>query len=164
MTQIVLLERVERLGQMGDVVTVRPGYARNFLIPQKKALRATAENLQEFEKRRKQFEADNLKRKQEAEAIKTKMEGLAVKLIRQASDGGQLYGSVTSADIAHAVTEAGFTVNGAQVKLRERIKTLGSFSTQVSLHPEVTTDVTVHIAQSEDAMPVTPASDQEANA
>ena len=129
---IILLERIENLGQMGDLVTVKPGYARNYLLPQGKALRATAENKARFETERAQLEADNLARKSEAEAIAKKMEGLSITLIRAASEMGQLYGSASSRDIANAVSEAGFTISRNQVDLNTAMKTLG-FSTCASI-------------------------------
>jgi large subunit ribosomal protein L9 len=149
-TQVILLERVESLGQMGDVVRVKPGFARNFLLPQKKAMRATKENLAVFEKQRAQLEAQNLARKGEAEQVAGKMAGLAVVIIRQAGETGQLYGSVSNRDIADAVTAAGFTVERRQVLLLQPIKALGIHATRVSLHPEVDVEVKVNVAQSED--------------
>ena len=115
--EVILLERIERLGQMGDTVNVKPGFARNFLLPQKKALRATAENKARFEAERAQLEAENLKLKSEADAVAKKAEGLSVVLVRQAGDAGQLYGSVNGRDISDAVTEGGFTVARSQVVL-----------------------------------------------
>ncbi|WP_442490255.1 50S ribosomal protein L9 [Kiloniella sp. GXU_MW_B19] len=146
--QIILLERVEKLGQIGDVVTVKPGYARNFLLPKNKALRATKANLEVFETQRAQLEADNLKRKDEATAVAGKLEGLKVIVIRQAGESGQLYGSVSARDIAEAVTAEGFTVNRAQVRLNTVIKTLGLHDVQIALHPEVLVSVTVNAARS----------------
>src|SRR3954468_15587252 len=122
MVDVVLLERVENLGQMGQVVKVRPGYARNYLLPQKKALRATKDNLAYFEKQRAQLETQNLKRKGEAEEVAKKLEGLTVVLVRQAGESGQLYGSVSSRDIADAVTAAGFTVGKSQIVLDKTLK------------------------------------------
>ena len=148
MVQVILLERVEKLGQMGQVVDVRPGYARNFLLPQKKALRATKDNLAYFEKQRSQLEAQNLARKSEAEQVATKLDGLSVVVIRQAGESGQLYGSVTGRDIADAVTAAGFTVGRSQIVLERAIKTLGLHKQRVVLHPEVSVSVTVNVAQS----------------
>jgi len=148
MVQVILLERVEKLGQMGQVVDVRPGFARNFLLPQKKALRATKENLAHFEKQRGQLEAQNLARKSEAEQVAQKLEGLSVVVIRQAGESGQLYGSVTARDIADAVTQAGFTITRGQVVLVKAIKTLGLYKQRVVLHPEVSVTVTVNVAQS----------------
>jgi large subunit ribosomal protein L9 len=148
--QVILLERVEKLGQMGDVVRVKPGYARNFLLPQKKALRATKENLERFEKQRTQLEATNLKLKQEAEVIAKKLDGLSVVLVRQAGETGQLYGSVNARDIADAVAAAGFTVAHRQIRIDRPIKTLGLVKTRVMLHPEVAAEVTVNVAKSEE--------------
>jgi len=148
MVQVILLERVEKLGQMGQVVDVRPGYARNFLLPQKKALRATKDNLAYFETQRGQLEAQNLARKSEAEAVAKKLDGLSVVVIRQAGESGQLYGSVTARDIAQGVTEAGFTVGRGQIVLERAIKTLGLHKQRVVLHPEVSVTVTVNVAQS----------------
>ena len=146
--EVILLERVEKLGQMGQVVKVRPGFARNFLLPQKKALRATKHNLAYFEQQRTQLEAQNLERKSEAEAVAKKLDGVAVVVIRQAGESGQLYGSVTARDIAVAVTEAGFTIDRSQVVLDKAIKTLGLYKQRVVLHPEVAVTVTVNVAQS----------------
>ena len=147
---VILLQRIESLGQMGDVVKVKPGYARNFLLPQKKALRATKANRDYFEKQRAQLEAQNLARKGEAEQVAGKMAGLAVVIIRQAGETGQLYGSVSNRDIAEAVTAAGFTVERRQVLLLQPIKALGIHATRVSLHPEVDIEVKVNVAQSAD--------------
>ena len=147
---IILLERVEKLGQMGDVVSVKPGYARNFLLPQGKALRANKANLERFETEKAQREADNLARRADAETESGKMEGLAVSMVRAASEMGQLFGSVTSRDIAEAVTEAGFTISRTQVIMEKSIKTLGLHDTRIRLHPEVTVTVTVNVARSLD--------------
>jgi len=146
--EVILLERVEKLGQMGEVVRVKPGYARNFLLPQKKALRATKENLSQFETRRAQLEAANLKRREEAQSVAAKMDGLSVVAVRQAGESGQLYGSVSPKDVADAVTAAGFTVERAQVLIAQPIKTLGLHTVRVALHPEVAVTVTVNVAQS----------------
>ena len=148
--EIILLERVENLGQMGDLVTVKPGYARNFLLPEGKAIRATAENRAKFDADRAQLEAENLAKRGEAEKVAEKMEGLTVQLIRAASEMGQLYGSASSRDIAEAITASGFTVAKTQVDLNNAIKTLGLFPVRVVLHPEVALDVTVNIARSAD--------------
>lgn len=148
--EIVLLERIEKLGQMGDVVKVRPGYARNYLLPQKKALRASKENLEYFKRQRVQLEAANLKRREEAEQVAGRMGGLAIIIVRQAAEGGQLYGSVTARDIAEAVKEAGFTIQRGQVQLNQPIKTLGSHSLTLALHPEVGVGVTVTVARSQE--------------
>ena len=148
--EIILLERVEKLGQMGDVVSVKPGYARNFLLPQGKALRANKGNLERFETEKSQREADNLARRSDAETEAGKMAGLAVSMVRAASEMGQLFGSVNSRDIADAVTEAGFTISRAQVVMEKSIKTLGLHDTRIRLHPEVTVTVTVNVARSLD--------------
>ena len=147
---IILLERIENLGQMGDLVKVKPGYARNFLLPTGKALRATKSNMERFESERVQREADNLTRKSEAEGVAKKMNDLSVSLIRAASEMGQLYGSVTSRDIAEGVTAQGFTISKNQVDLNTAIKTLGLTPVNVILHPEVSVEVTVNIARSKD--------------
>ena len=146
--QIILLERIEKLGQMGDLVNVKPGYARNCLLPQGKALRANKVNMERFETERAQREADNLTKRSEAETEAKKMDGLAVNLVRAASEMGQLFGSVTSRDIAEAVFEAGFTINRSQVVMDRAIKTLGLTETRIRLHPEVAVSVTVNIARS----------------
>jgi large subunit ribosomal protein L9 len=148
--QVILLERIGRLGQMGDVVNVKDGYARNFLLPQKKALRATADNLTRFEKDRAQLEARNLELKKEAEAVAAKLDGKSFLAIRQAGDTGQLYGSVTSRDIAEVVTAGGFSLDRRQVVLDRPIKTLGLQPVRVALHPEVLVKVTLNIARSQD--------------
>jgi large subunit ribosomal protein L9 len=150
MVDVILLERVEKLGQMGQLVKVKPGYARNYLLPQKKAMRATKENLAYFETQKAQLEANNLERKSEAGEVGGKLEGLSVVLIRQAGESGQLYGSVAARDIAEAVTAAGFTVEKRQIVLERPIKTLGLHPIRVMLHPEVGVTVTVNVAQSAD--------------
>ena len=146
--EIILLERVEKIGQMGEVVTVKTGYARNYLLPQKKAVRATEENRKRFQEQRVQLEASNLERKAEAEQIAKPLEGLTVVLIRQAGESGQLYGSVNARDIAEAVTEAGATIRRQQVWLSTPIKALGMHPVSVNLHPEVTIEVSVNVARS----------------
>ena len=148
--QIILLERVEKLGQMGDLVTVKPGYARNFLLPQGKAMRANKANLERFEAEKAQREADNLQRRGEAETEAKKMSGLAISMVRAASEMGQLFGSVTSRDIAEGVTEAGFTIQRSQVVMDKSIKTLGLHDIRVTLHPEVAVTVVVNVARSMD--------------
>ena len=145
---VILLQRVEKLGQMGDVVNVKPGYARNYLLPQKKALRATKDNVAQFEQSRTQLEADNLDRRQEAEQVGGRLDGLSVVLARQASDSDQLYGSVTTRDIADQVTEAGFTIDRRQIELDRPIKTVGLHRVRVRLHPEVVVVVTANVARS----------------
>lgn len=151
MIELILLERVEKLGQMGQLVKVRPGYARNYLLPQKKAMRATKDNLAYFETQRAQLEANNLTRKTDAEKVAQKLESLFVVLVRQAGESGQLYGSVSSRDIADAVTAAGFTVERQQIVLDRPIKTLGLHPVRVMLHPEVGVTVTANVAQSAEA-------------
>ena len=148
--QVILLERVEKLGQMGDVVSVKPGFARNFLLPKKKALRATKDNLAYFETRKAQFEANNLERRNEAEAVGGKLDGVKIVVIRQAGDSGQLYGSVTARDIAEALTEEGFKVDRGQVAIDRPIKALGLSDVRIRLHPEVTVAITVNVARSAD--------------
>ncbi|MEE8658601.1 50S ribosomal protein L9 [Acetobacteraceae bacterium EV16G] len=148
--ELILLERVAHLGQMGDVVRVKPGYARNFLLPKGKALRANETNRKRFETDRAQLEALNLKKREEAERLAERMDGLAVVIIRQAGDSGSLYGSVTSRDIAEAITVSGLTVERTQVVLPHPIKLLGLVAVQVVLHPEVTISVTVNVARSEE--------------
>ena len=148
--QVILLERIGRLGQMGDVVNVKDGYARNFLLPQKKALRATEENLARFEGQRAQLEARDLELKKEAQAVAEKLEGKTFLAIRQAGDPGQLYGSVTSRDIAEVITAGGFSVDRRQVVLDKPIKTLGIHATRIALHPEVVVQVNLNVARSED--------------
>ena len=146
--QIILLERIEKLGQMGDLVNVKPGYARNYLLPQGKALRANKANMERFESERAQREADNLTQRSEAETEAKKMDGLAVNMVRAASEMGQLFGSVTSRNIAEAVTEAGFTIDRSQVVMDRAIKALGLTETRIRLHPEVSVSVIVNIARS----------------
>lgn len=146
--EVILLERIESLGQMGEVVKVKPGFARNYLLPQKKALRASDANRKVFEERRTQLEAENLQRKSEAEKIAAKLDGLSVVLVRAASETGQLYGSVTARDVADAVTAGGFTVGRSQVRLDKGLKQLGLEQVRIQLHPEVAVAVTVNIARS----------------
>jgi large subunit ribosomal protein L9 len=146
--QVILLERVESLGQMGDVVNVKPGYARNFLLPSQKALRATKDNILHFEGQKKVLEAENLKKKGEAEKVAKKVDGLKAAIIRQASEAGQLYGSVTARDIADAVETKGFKVTRQQVTMDRNYKLLGLYPVKVWLHPEVSVTVTINIARS----------------
>ena len=148
--QVILLQRIGRLGQMGDVVNVKDGYARNFLLPQKKALRATEDNKKVFESKRAQLEAQNLEHKKEAEAVSAKLDGQSFVLIRAAGDTGQLYGSVSTRDIADAITAGAFTVDRNQVVLDKPIKALGMTPAKVQLHPEVLCNVTLNIARSQD--------------
>ena len=148
--QIVLLERVAKLGQMGEVVEVRNGYARNFLLPQGKALRATEGNLKRFETERAQLEVRNLELKQEAEKVAVKLDGQSFVVIRSASDGGVLYGSVSPRDIADAATAGGFSLDRRQVTLDQPIKELGVHPVSISLHPEVDATITINVARSQD--------------
>ncbi len=148
--QIILLERIGRLGQMGDVVTVKDGFARNFLLPQGKALRATEANRKRFERDRAQLEARDLELKSEAQVVQGKLGGKSFIVIRQAGDTGQLYGSVSTRDIAAAVTEGGFSIERRQVMLDRPIKTLGLHEVRVQLHAEVEPRITVNIARSPD--------------
>ena len=149
MMEVILLERVEKLGQMGDVVKVKPGYARNYLLPQKMALRATKANLAYFEEQQTQFEAVNLERRGEAEAAARRFAGLSIVLVRQASDMGQLYGSIRPQDIADGVNDAGVTLEHKQVKLDHPIKTIGLHKVRIALHPEVAVEITANVARSE---------------
>ena len=146
--EVILLERIEKLGQMGDVVRVKPGFARNFLLPQRKALRATKDNLSYFESQRAHLEAENLKRRDEAEAVAKKIDHAQVILIRQAGETGQLYGSVSSRDLADVIRENGVTVARGQIVLDKPIKTLGLHDIRVRLHPEVSVTITANIARS----------------
>jgi large subunit ribosomal protein L9 len=148
--QVILLERVEKLGQMGDVVKVKSGFARNYLLPKKKALRATSQNRSYFETQRVQLEAHNLERKTEAQAVAAKLEGKTFTLLRQAGDRGQLYGSVSPRDIADIVGAGGFSIGRTQVPLDKAIKTIGLFPVAVVLHPEVRVHITVNVARTED--------------
>jgi large subunit ribosomal protein L9 len=150
MMEVMLLERIEKLGLMGDVVKVKAGYARNYLLPQKKAVRATEANRKKFEEQRSQLEATNLELRKEAEKVAARMGELVIALIRQAGEAGQLYGSVNARDIAEGVTEAGYTVGRRQIWLNEPIKALGMHAVSVNLHPEVTIEVMVNVARSED--------------
>ncbi len=147
---VILLERIEKLGQMGDTVKVKPGFARNYLLPQKKALRANKENQARFETQRVQLEAQNLQRREEAQAVAAKLDGLSILIIRQAGEGGMLYGSVSGRDVADAIKEAGFTVERRQVALDNPIKSLGTAQVRVSLHPEVAVTVKVTVARSQE--------------
>jgi large subunit ribosomal protein L9 len=146
--QVILLERIEKLGQMGDVVAVREGFARNYLVPQGKALRATKANLAEFERRRVQLEAANLQRKEDATAAAAKVEGRSVTILRQAGETGQLYGSVNARDIAEAFTADGVTIDRRQIRLDSPLKSLGIHAVRVALHPEVVIQVSVNVARS----------------
>ncbi|HEV7463454.1 MAG TPA: 50S ribosomal protein L9 [Methyloceanibacter sp.] len=148
--QIILLERIGHLGQMGDVVTVKDGFARNFLLPQGKALRATEANRKRFERDRAQLEARDLELKSEAQVVQGKLGGKSFIVIRQAGDTGQLYGSVSTRDIAAAVTEGGFSIERRQVMLDRPIKALGLHQVRVQLHAEVEPRITVNVARSPD--------------
>jgi large subunit ribosomal protein L9 len=146
--ELILLQRVEKLGQMGEVVKVKPGYARNYLLPQSKAVRATKANRERFERERAQLEAQNIKRRGEAERVAERVQGLSVVLIRQAGDSGSLFGSVTARDISDACTASGLGIERSQVLLQHPIKQLGLSKVRVALHPEVSIDVTVNVARS----------------
>jgi large subunit ribosomal protein L9 len=148
--QVILLERVEKLGQMGDEVRVKDGFARNFLLPKKKALRANKTNREYFLGQKAQLEARNLEQKKEAEAVGKKLDGKTFTLIRQAGDRGQLYGSVSPRDIAGAISEGGVSVSRGQVPLDTAIKAIGLVKVSVVLHPEVRVGVTINVARSED--------------
>jgi large subunit ribosomal protein L9 len=148
--QVILLERVEKLGQMGDEVRVKDGFARNFLLPKKKALRATKANREFFLTQKTHLEANNLRLKGEAEKVGQKLDGQKFVLIRQAGDRGQLYGSVSPRDVADAMEKAGFKVDRHQVTISQAIKAIGLFTLPVVLHPEVKVSVTVNVARSED--------------
>ncbi|MGB4100809.1 MAG: 50S ribosomal protein L9 [Alphaproteobacteria bacterium] len=148
--EVILMERVERLGQLGQVVKVRPGYARNFLLPQKKALRATKANMEVFEKQRAQFEAHNAKLRADAEDQAKKLQGVTVMLIRQASESGQLFGSVTARDVAEAATDAGHKIERRLIEITTPIKTIGLFPVKAKLHPEVSVSITVNVARTEE--------------
>ncbi len=146
--EVILLERVAKLGQMGEVVTVKDGYARNFLLPQKKALRANDVNLKAFEDQKAQLEARNLESKKEAESLAADLDGQQYIIIRSASDAGALYGSVTTRDAADAATEAGVSVDRKQVQMQRPIKELGLHAVQVVLHPEVEVEIVLNVARS----------------
>lgn len=148
--EVILLQRVDKLGMMGDIVTVKPGYARNYLIPRGLADRATKDRIEHFESMKKQFEAENIKQREEAEKLAKKMDGTVVQFIRSAGDTGNLYGSIRRKDLAEAVTEAGYTIHKDQVNLGEPLKTIGLHTLSIQLHPEVAVDVTVNIAMSEE--------------
>ena len=146
--QVILLERVAKLGQMGDVVDVKPGFARNYLLLQKKALTASEANIKAFEAQKAQLEARNLDSRKEAEALGEKLDGEQFIVIRQASDGGNLYGSVTTRDAADTATEAGYSLDRKQIVIREPIKELGLHDLEVNLHPEVMVTITLNVARS----------------
>jgi large subunit ribosomal protein L9 len=146
---VILLERVAKLGQMGQIVGVRDGYARNYLIPQGKALRATKEAQADFARRRTQLEARNLEQKREAQELASRVDGQSVIILRQASETSQLYGSVSARDIAAAFTEAGISLDRHQIRLDAPLKTLGNHQVTVALHPEVEVTVAVNVARSQ---------------
>jgi large subunit ribosomal protein L9 len=146
--QVILLERVAKLGQMGDVVDVKPGYARNYLLLQGKALTASKENIAQFEAQKAQLEARNLETRKEAEDLAARLDGQKFVVIRQASDGGNLYGSVTTRDAATVATEDGFTIDRKLVLIRQPIKELGLHEVEVHLHPEVMVTITLNVARS----------------
>ena len=148
--EVILLQRVPKLGQMGEVVRVKDGFARNYLLPRGVALRANEANRKRFESQRTQLEARNLELKREADTVHEKLDGQSIVMIRQSAETGQLYGSVTTRDIAAALAEAGFTVARAQVELPAPIKTLGVHQVTIRLHPEVESTVTVNVARSQD--------------
>ncbi len=150
MIEVILLERIERLGTMGQTVKVRPGFARNYLLPQKKALRATKANLELFEKQRAQLEAQNAEKRADAEKLATKVDGIKVVVIRQASEMGMLYGSVTARDVAEAAKDSKHPIDRLMVQIDTPIKTLGLFPVKVKLHPEVAVKITVNVARSLD--------------
>ena len=147
---VILLERIEKLGQMGDVVTVKPGYARNYLLPQKKALRATESNRSAFDSQRAKLEASNLQNREEANRIAKDMDGLRVVIVRQASDSDQLYGSVTTRNVADAITTTGITAERSQIIMKRPIKTVGMHVIRVNLHPEVSVEIIANVARSEE--------------
>jgi len=146
--EIVLLERVEKLGQIGDVVNVKPGYARNFLLPRGKALRANKQNMAKFEAERSAIEERNADAKKQAEILSESIGNLSVNLVRAASEMGQLYGSVTARDIAQAISQAGYDVDKRQVTMESAIKNLGLFTLKLTLHAEVTKQIVVNVARS----------------
>jgi large subunit ribosomal protein L9 len=147
--EVILLERIGRLGYMGDTVSVKPGYARNFLLPQKKALRATPSNVAYFETQKVKLQAENATRKAEAETLAKKVDGLKIVVIRTAGEAGHLYGSVSARDIADAVTAAGYTITRDMVAMHHPIKTIGLFDEVVHLHPEVEVTIKVNVARSD---------------
>lgn len=149
--EVILLERVAKLGAMGDVVNVRPGFARNFLIPQKKALRATKPNKEIFEARRAEIEAQNAKKRAVAQELASKFEGLTVTVSRQSAEDGKLYGSVTSRDIASAIIEKGHKIERSLVQLDNAIRNVGAYTAKLALHPEVSVDVAVNVVRATDS-------------
>jgi large subunit ribosomal protein L9 len=152
---IILLERIEKLGQLGDIVKVKLGFARNYLLPQKKALRATKENQANFEMRRAHLETQSLERREEAQVIANKLSGFSVEIIRQAGESGMLYGSVRSNDIVNAIKESGFVINRHQVILDHPIKSLGVSQVRISLHPEVIVTIKINVSRSQKSTELT---------
>lgn len=147
-TEVILLQRIVKLGQMGDIVKVKPGYARNYLLPQGKAIRATAVNRERFERERSQLEAQNIKHREEAERLLERLQGISVTVIRQAGESGNLYGSVTARDISENLSKEGLSVTRQQVEINHPIKMLGLYQVKVQLHPEIHLDVKVNVARS----------------
>jgi large subunit ribosomal protein L9 len=148
--EVILLERVGKLGQMGEIVRVKDGYARNFLLPKGKALRATADNKKRFESMKTQLEARNLELKGDAEKVAAKLNGHTVTVLRQAAETGQLYGSVSTRDLAELLTSSGFTVNRSQIELNAPIKMIGVHTVPVALHPEIEVTIKVYVARNAD--------------
>ncbi|MEM9198450.1 MAG: 50S ribosomal protein L9 [Pseudomonadota bacterium] len=146
--ELILLERIAKLGQMGDIVRVREGYGRNYLLPQGKALRATKHNIARFESQRAQLEARNLETRKEAEQVAERLDGLSFVIIRSAAESGALYGSVTARDIAEAASEGGFSLERGQVQVAKPVKELGLHQIEVGLHPEVTAAIRINVARS----------------
>ena len=146
--EVILLQRVEKLGMMGDIVSVKPGFARNFLIPQGLADRATKDRIAHLESMKKQYEAENVKQREEAEKLAKKMDGAVIEFIRSAGDTGNLYGSIRRKDLAEAVTKAGFTVSKNQVNIAEPLKTIGLHDIKIQVHPEVDVTIVANIAMS----------------
>ncbi|MDR2458479.1 MAG: 50S ribosomal protein L9 [Holosporales bacterium] len=153
--RVVLLSRVEKLGVIGDVVEVKPGYARNFLLPRQKALRATPANLERFQNMKAEIEANNLKLKSEAEKLAAKMGNVSIVLVRNASDSGFLFGSVRSADIAEQLTEQGFAISKSQVRIAAPIKSVGNYMIEVVLHPEVSIEIPLRVMTTQEQVAVT---------
>lgn len=148
--QLILLERIENLGKMGDLVTVRPGYARNYLLPQKRALRATKENIKNFKAQKIQLEAESIERRSEAQDVANKLDGQKVVVLRSAGDAGQLYGSVNNRDISAAAVEHGFKIDRRQITLTRPVKTLGLHPIRVRLHAEVFATIIINVARTDE--------------
>ncbi len=147
-TEVILLQRIAKLGQMGDTVKVKPGYARNYLLPQGKAIRATVMNRERFERERSQLEAQNIKHREEAERLLERLEGITIIIIRQAGESGNLYGSVSARDISEGIAKEGLTISRQQVEIHHPIKMLGLYQIKIQLHPEIHLDVKVNVARS----------------